>query len=438
MKNLRILANFTVTLFLIFTNQTFPQLLTEEFNYSTGTLTSVTSNWTEDPNGSVDIEVISGNLTYSGYSSGNGVGNMIALDGGAIRSGVLTYFSEITGNDNSVYASFLLNVTSTTNLDVTGDYFASFRDTSGSIKRAYVYIKQVTSSTYSIGLAKSSSTSLTWYGTNLNTNTTYLIVVNYVFQSGDDAVNLWVNPSFSGSEPTSDVQISSGSDATSLGGFQFLQRTSSGDEEIDGLRVATSWAQAPLPVEITSFSALPYGNNVELIWSTATEVNNYGFDVERKVQNINIWDKIGFVPGLGNSNTPHEYSFIDKNPFDATSFYYRLKQIDVDGKYVLSDAILVNLNVPDKPKLLQNNPNPFNPSTSIKFFIPNQSDVKIKVYDLLGREVTTLINKNVSEGYHIVFWNGVDKYGGFSSSGVYLYRLTAGDFVETKKMTLLK
>ncbi|PIW70204.1 MAG: hypothetical protein COW08_02930, partial [Ignavibacteriales bacterium CG12_big_fil_rev_8_21_14_0_65_30_8] len=164
-----------------------------------------------------------------------------------------------------------------------------------------------------------------------------------------------------------------------------------------------------------------------------------------KVQNINIWDKIGFVPGHGNSNTPHEYSFIDKNPFDATSFYYRLKQIDVDGKYVLSDAILVNLNVPDKPKLLQNNPNPFNPSTSIKFFIPNQSDVKIKVYDLLGREVTTLINKNVSEGYHIVFWNGVDKNGEFASSGVYLYRLTAvastGSttvFTETKKMTLLK
>lgn len=198
---------------------------------------------------------------------------------------------------------------------------------------------------------------------------------------------------------------------------------------------------APLPVELTSFSALPNGNSVQLNWSTATEVNNFGFDVERASSSTSHrqgWKKIGFVAGHGNSNSPINYSFIDKNPLWGTSFYYRLKQVDVDGKFEYSDALFVNLNVSDKPKLLQNSPNPFNPSTSIKFFIPNQSDVTIKVYDLLGREVTTLINNNLGEGFHIVFWNGVDNHGEFVSSGVYLYRLTAGDFVETKKMLLLK
>ena len=422
------------------------QLLIEEFSYTVGELTTVSSNWTESPIGSFNIKVISGNLTYSGYPSGNAVGNMIALNGGNSRSGVITNFLNITGNGNSVYASFLLNVTATTDLDATGDYFASFRDTSRSIKRAYVYLKQISPSTYSIGLAKSSSSSLIWYGTTLNTNTTYLIVINYVFQSGLDAINLWVNPSLSGSEPPSDIQITSGTDASNLGGFQFFQRSTSGDEEVDGIRVATSWSQAPLPVELTSFSAIPKGNSIELNWRTATEVNNYGFDVERSNPPLNPlprgevkkWQKIGFVPGHGNSNTPIDYSFVDKNPVGATSFYYRLKQIDVDGKYEYSDALLVKLNVPDKAELMQNSPNPFNPSTSIKFFIPNQSDVIIKVYDLLGREVTTLISKNMSKGFHIVFWNGRDKYGNQASSGVYLYRLTAGNFTETKKMTLLK
>ena len=87
---------------------------------------------------------------------------------------------------------------------------------------------------------------------------------------------------------------------------------------------------------------------------------------------------------------------------------------------------------------MQNSPNPFNPSTTIKFYIPNNSDVSIKIYDLLGREVTTLLNNQTDAGYHIVYWNGMDRYGNQAASGVYLYRLTAGNYSETKKMQLLK
>jgi hypothetical protein len=191
-----------------------------------------------------------------------------------------------------------------------------------------------------------------------------------------------------------------------------------------------------LPVELASFSASVKGSTVQLTWSTATEVNNYGFDVERSSGNSG-WQKIGFVAGAGNSNSPKDYSFTD-NPSGGTSFSYRLRQIDVAGSFKYYDAVTVNLTLSDEPQLLQNSPNPFNPSTSIKFYIPNNSDVSIKIYDVLGREVTTLVNQQTTAGYHIVYWNGKDSRGEDVSSGIYLYRLTAGSISQTKKMNLLK
>ncbi len=195
---------------------------------------------------------------------------------------------------------------------------------------------------------------------------------------------------------------------------------------------------AALPVELTSFTAAVENNNVTLSWTTATEVNNYGFQVERKKEKVKSgWEKIGFVAGSGNSNSPKSYSFTDK-PSGGTSFSYKLKQIDNDGHFKYYDAITVSLASSTKAELMQNSPNPFNPSTAIKFYIPDNSDVTIKIYDMLGREVTTLINNQTTAGYHIVYWNGKDIYGRDAASGVYLYRLKAGNFIKTKKMNLLK
>ncbi len=217
---------------------------------------------------------------------------------------------------------------------------------------------------------------------------------------------------------------------------------------------------ASLPVELTSFTAVVNGSNVNLKWQTATEVQNYGFEVQRSAaegeprqgrevggqrSEVSNWEKIGFVQGAGNSNSPKYYSFTDQ-PTGGTSFSYRLKQIDNDGHYKYYDAITVTLSSSGKAELMQNSPNPFNPTTAIKFFLPNSSDVTIKIYDMLGREVTTLVNNQTEAGYHIVYWNGRDSYGRDAASGVYLYRLTVenlggsrtGSFSETKKMNLLK
>jgi len=230
-------------------------------------------------------------------------------------------------------------------------------------------------------------------------------------------------------------------------GIYFDAGTTGAATDITNWKVETDLNSSPkamnstgnegLPVELTSFTAsVVNGTTVNLTWNTATEVNNYGFDIERSSGNEG-WQKIGFVAGNGNSNSPKEYSFTD-NPSGGTSFSYRLKQIDINGAFKYYDAVKVNLTASSKPQLLQNNPNPFNPSTTIKFYTPNTSDVSIKIYDMLGREVLTLFNKQTTAGFHIVYWNGKDSRGENVASGVYLYRLTAGSFSETKKMNLLK
>ena len=197
---------------------------------------------------------------------------------------------------------------------------------------------------------------------------------------------------------------------------------------------------SPLPVELISFKASVNNNKVKLNWTTATEVNNLGYEIQRsqKLSNKeNNWEKIGFVEGHGNSTTTNTYQFTDTNLKDG-KYNYRLKQIDLDGSFTYSNTVEVNLNAPIKFSLSQNYPNPFNPSTTIKYSIPNVGTslmkfVQLKIFDILGREVAALVNENQQPGNYEVEFNASNL-----SSGVYLYKLTAGSFTETKEMILLR
>jgi hypothetical protein len=190
-----------------------------------------------------------------------------------------------------------------------------------------------------------------------------------------------------------------------------------------------------VPVELVSFSATTNGNSVNLNWSTATEINNSGFEIERAWSSASStlnWDKVGFVNGNGTTTELQSYSFTDDN-LTSGKYLYRLKQIDFDGTFEYSNEIEVIVTLPDEFELSQNYPNPFNPSTSIKYQIAASNPVSLKIYDVLGNEVATLVNEVKPVGNYEINFDASSL-----SSGTYFYKLQAGSFVQINKMTLLK
>jgi len=420
--------------------------LVEDFDYATGDLTSVSSaNWTNFSGTGNFIQVTSGNLSYTDYPS-SGIGNKIEIISTSSSAEDVYYQFATQSEGTKVYASFLLNLTNTTglalNTSTTGDYFAAFLpSTSTTTFNSRVSIKLgTTADTYQIGLrANVGNTEAVWSITDLDINTTYLIVFSYEMISGtsNDVASLWINPSLTGSEPTADLTQTAETDINDVSRIAIRQGgTTTPNASIDGIRVATTWSEAPLPVELTSFTASISTNSVNLKWNTATEVNNYGFEIQRSAvsskQSAENWDKIGFVKGNGNSNSPKNYYFVDEN-VNSGKYYYRLKQTDIDGKFTFSKVVEADIASPDVYNLDQNYPNPFNPITTIKYEIPKAGKVKIVIFDMLGREVQTLVNGYKEAGRYNVQFDASKL-----ASGTYLYKIQAGNFTEVKKMILLK
>ena len=181
----------------------------------------------------------------------------------------------------------------------------------------------------------------------------------------------------------------------------------------------------PTPVELVSFNAKVRNNVVLLDWRTATEVNNYGFEVERSFDSKN-WAKVGFVNGHGNSNSPKEYFFEDSK-LSHSLYQYRLRQVDNDGSFAFSNIVSVSLNqVPDNFALNQNYPNPFNPGTKISWQSPVSGWQTLKVYDILGNEVATLVDEFREAGFYEVDFSANALPQCISlTSGVYIYKIHA-------------
>jgi len=197
-----------------------------------------------------------------------------------------------------------------------------------------------------------------------------------------------------------------------------------------------------VPVELVSFTAHATASKVTLNWSTASETNNRGFEIERASSSnthlsvgtspLQVWEKIGFVEGKGTTTDYSNYTFIDQLN-EQGKYFYRLKQIDFDGSINYSNEVEVDFIGVTEFALHQNYPNPFNPSTMISYQLPIDSKVQLKVYDILGTEVITLVNEMKSAGkYDVVF--DASKL----SSGTYFYTIIADGFVQTKKMLLVK
>jgi hypothetical protein len=190
-----------------------------------------------------------------------------------------------------------------------------------------------------------------------------------------------------------------------------------------------------IPVELASFNASVTNGQVVLNWLTASETNNMGFEVQRKSNSE--YQSLGFVEGFGTTTNSQTYSFTDNN-IQPGSYTYRLKQIDFDGTFEYSNEVEVDFAVPAEFSLFQNYPNPFNPATKIAFTLPVESHLTLKVFNILGEEVTTLYNASMGAGSH-----NLDFDASNLNSGIYFYQLEAqgidgSGFSEVKKMMLTK
>ncbi|MEX1139413.1 MAG: T9SS type A sorting domain-containing protein [Bacteroidota bacterium] len=416
------------------------QTLNENFDYPAGTNLDGEGAWLENNTGDT-IKVESGSLTYTGYASVTG--NKARLN--ASGQSVINVFGAQLAT--STYLSFLVNVNSTGTSTSVGKEFIQFWYDIGRSNTLFcrVLIKKDESGNLAFGVEMNALSSIEGYtGYSYSTGTTYLFVVKYEFNSlsgTDDLVKLWIfsDPTLPASEGEAGTPVATSedpgtnTDAISLDGLEILSNLS--DLYIDGIRVANSWSDAPLPVQLTNFAATSSRFGVDLQWSTATEINNYGFDIERRsVGSEDSWSTVGFVQGAGTSTSARDYSYTDSN-VEPGRYAYRIKQIDMSGAFTYYSAAEVEVGLGPKELALEPNyPNPFNPSTNITFTVPVDGRAALKVYNMLGQEVAILFDEEAVAGR--VYQKTFDASS--LPTGVYVSRLEFGGQSVMRKMLFVK
>lgn len=418
---------------ILFSQRNLPTI--DHFDYGLGELRTAGNDWSRISGSSNDLLVVDSNLTYTGYPMPS-TGKRVKLSAGGADDCKLS-ISQLSNNGDKIYASFLVNVENLTGLTTSGAYFAALGNgTNIFLTRLWIRLDNDNDG-FNLGLSKNSNTVAGW-SSKLNINQTYLVVLYYEIVSGtsNDIAKIWINPDLSGSEPTPDLSTSSNNDSY-IDGFYLRQANGTPNVYIDALRIGTSWNDAPLPVELTFFNALSKSNYVNLVWKTATEVNNYGWEIERskideKTNKPLVWEKVGFVKGSGNSNSPKEYSFIDTKALYGY-YAYRLRQIDVDGSASYSSEVRVFAGSKPQVYAVKNYPNPFNPQTTIRFELPEAGNVKLAIYDITGQLVKVLVDEWMPEGIHETIFDGSQL-----ASGIYISVLQAKDVQVVKKMQLIK
>lgn len=306
------------------------------------------------------------------------------------------------------------------NANVYARFGINFTATDGTFQ-----LREIASATNSSNL--SGPQTIVWYLNNTGSTVTYTGPDGSSNTVGNDTYDLWAGTSL----VFNDIAVTTASQLMTDLKFAFTAGT--GSIIMDNFLIYGS-IDGSLPVELSSFTSKVEGNKVELDWSTATEVNDYGFEIQRSAigSRHSAWEKIGFIQGSGNSNSPKNYSFTDE-PMGGKEFQYRLKQIDFNGAFEYSEITTAVLENVSMFKLDQNFPNPFNPTTKISYTVPVKTHVKLRVYDLLAQVVAELANSSHEPGHYEVTFDGSNL-----PSGAYFYKLEAGDFIEVKKLLLIK
>ncbi|MBK8551427.1 MAG: T9SS type A sorting domain-containing protein [Ignavibacteria bacterium] len=426
--------------FLLVSSQSYSvNLFTDNFTGTVGTLLTAPANgWTNISGTTNFLTVVDVGLTYTDFNGdpyvGSGVGSKTTLttSGEDVPKGLSS-----TQTSGTLYASFMLNITAAQ----TGDYFFALRS-SGNSHNDRLYDRS-SGAGFNLGLGNAGTGVVPVYASpEYAFGTTYLVIVRYEFVAGagNDLLTLYVfapsdivpltAPVTGAVGPTTLAGQTDAVDISSVllrqGGAALAATLS-----IDGIYVEDSCNNAVLPVELSSFTSSISKRDVTLNWTTSSESNNSGFEIERSSNNV--WTKVGNVAGNGTVNSASSYSFTDRG-LATGNYNYRLKQIDFNGNFEyfnLSNEI--NIGIPSSYDMSQNYPNPFNPSTTINFDVPTDGNVSIRLFDMSGKEVATLVNEVKTAGYYSVNFNASSL-----SSGVYFYNISSNNFTATKKMTLLK
>jgi len=435
MKTKIIIKLLLIVIVTLNSSKIFSQLLEENFEYPEGSILT-NHGWTANTGADTnEIAVSSPGLTFGNYGYSD-----IGLAATLKRNGQDVFKNFNPQNAGSIYATMMVKVDSVSLTSLNGNYFSAFLPSNSlSNYKARLYARAWDGGV-AFGVSKTAFESGSIFFTNAYPkNKTLLLVLKYTFNTtgtSDDRVDLYV---FTSSIPVFEPENSTVSalgtddDPSDLGRFALIQGStiSSPVLEVDGISVTTSW-ESVLPLELMSFTSTVSGRNVQLNWTTNSEINNLGFDIERS-ENNDAWVKAGFIKGEGNYSGITNYNFKDAD-LNPGNYNYRLKQIDFNGKhryYNLQND--VKIETPDKYILSQNYPNPFNPATKIKFDLIKSGLVKLTVYDILGKEVATLVNENLSPGSYESDFDGSNL-----PSGVYFYRIETNEFTQVKKMILNK
>lgn len=420
-------------LMLAFATVSEAQTLMENFAYGTATGTAADTlcnpafggntalgnqRWRRHSGTGNPVKYIGTSLSYPGYNS-SGVGGAAGFTF-MTASAEDAHRNTQTINSGNVYVSFLLRMSAPGNS--TGDYFFHIMDTTFiTAFRARIYIRSSTpANTFNIGINKGSSATPTWTSTNYNLDTTILVVVKYAFNpTFTDTVSAYIfTGAIPATEPASPTLLAPDHSTGDLAKFnsvairQGTVGTMSGI--IDGIRIATTWNDGPLPVKLLDFKAnLNDGNGTQLNWSTSSETNNKGFEIERS-KDGESFENIDFIKGAGNSKTIQRYQ-ANYNFFEPA--YYRLKQIDFDGAFEYSEVVYTGGEASD----IELSPNPFVETLQLN---SNSNIDKIEIIDLTGKVlVSETINKSSAEveTSHL-------------AKGIYFINIRQGSSVQTKRI----
>ncbi|MCC6396880.1 MAG: T9SS type A sorting domain-containing protein [Bacteroidetes bacterium] len=435
-----------------------PQLLQENFVYASGQLTDLNGGanvsggaWTSFSGTGNALMVVDANLSFPGYP-GSGAGGTLRLRSTSTSAeDAYASFTPLPVG-STLFAAFLLNVDTTAGLAANtsgvGDHFSALlpgNSTTAFYGRLCIR-KGIGPDTYQLGIrATSQNASAAWYETDLTPAETYLVILGYQLVDGDsnDVASLWLNPDLAGSQPSPVVHQVSTSTSEPAGAARFALRQDGSDTptaSIDGIRISEFWSEVALPVQLTAFRGMRVAQDVWLRWTTVSEVNNYGFFVERRCETDGVFSPLAhaFVPGHGTAVTSHEYTYTDVN-VPPGAWFYRLRQVDLAGGMTFSDPVRVEIlahvgeTAPLVFGLSQNHPNPFNPSTTIGYTTAHAGHVTLRVFDMLGRVVATLVDGSQPAGTHRVFFNAKDLL-----TGAYIASLASNGRTARIKLILAK